>query len=269
MHFPRKIDLCFTILLPFILLGSGNPWQNPSDPQDDEWIQLFNGKDLDKWDIKFRGHELGVNYKNTFRVEEGLLKVRYDEWETFGEVFGHIFYDDVFSHYILRAEYRFVGDQVTDGPGWAYRNNGLMVHGQTAESMELGQDFPVSIEVQLLGGNGKDDRTTCNLCTPGTNVVMDGQLIERHCINSKSKTFHGDQWVVAEVEVKGGETIKHFINGELVMEYEDPQLDPREPYYEKLLSFHGGKIISKGTISLQAESHPIDFRKIELKVIEP
>jgi hypothetical protein len=269
MHFTRNLFTPIVLLISITLLSSYGHWSGLDDSQDSEWIQLFNGKNLDNWDIKFRGHELGVNYKNTFRVEDGLLKVRYDEWETFDNVFGHIFYDDVFSHYILRAEYRFVGDQVPDGPGWAFRNNGLMLHGQTAKSMELDQDFPVSIEVQLLGGNGKDDRTTCNLCTPGTNVVMDGKLIEQHCINSKSNTFHGDQWVVAEVEMKGGETVKHYINGELVMEYNQPQLDPREPYYEKLLPFYGGKIMTKGTISLQAESHPIDFRKIELKVINP
>jgi len=134
--------------------------------------------------------------------------------------------------------------------------------------MEPDQNFPVSIEVQLLGGDGKNKRTTMNLCTPGTNVVMNGELIEQHCINSDSQTFHGDQWVTAEVEVRGGEIIRHFVEGEEVMSYEKPQLDPREPYYNKLLPEDGNKIISKGTISLQAETHPIDFRKIELLVLD-
>ena len=231
---------------------------------DEKWIQLFNGKDLNDWKIKFKGYELGYNYKNTFRVEDGLLRVRYDEWDDFGNIFGHIFYKDEFSHYKLHVEYRFIDEQVKNGPGWAFRNNGIMIHGQSAESMELDQDFPVSIEVQLLGGNGKDERSTMNLCTPGTNVVMNGELIEQHCINSKSKTYHGDQWVNVEVEVNGGEIIRHFIDGKEVMHYEKPQLDPRDQYYEKLLPASGDKIITKGTISLQAESHPTDFRKIEL-----
>lgn len=234
----------------------------------ENWIQLFNGKDLNDWQIKFKGHELGDNYNNTFRVEDGLLRVSYENWEEWNGKFGHIFYNGEFSKYRLRVEYRFIGDQVNKGPGWAFRNNGLMIHGQPAETMELDQDFPTSIEVQLLGGSGTGERSTMNLCTPGTNVVMDGKLIEQHCINSKSKTYNGDQWVTVEVEVHGGKTIRHFVDGEEVMYYDDPQLDPRDATYEKLLTLYGDSIITKGSISLQAESHNTDFRKIELLVLE-
>jgi hypothetical protein len=234
----------------------------------EEWIQLFNGKDLNDWQIKFSGYPLGENFNNTFKVEDGLLRVRYDDWDEWDNQFGHIFYNGEFSHYRLRVEYRFVDEQVKGGPGWAFRNNGLMLHGQSAESMELEQDFPVSVEVQLLGGNGEDERSTMNLCTPGTNVVMDGVLVEDHCMVSGSKTFHGDQWVSVEVEVRGGEVIRHLVDGVEVMSYTEPQLDPRDPYYEKFLPADGNKIISKGSISVQAESHPTDFRKIELLVLE-
>jgi hypothetical protein len=234
----------------------------------EEWIQLFNGKDLNDWQIKFSGYPLGENFNNTFKVEDGLLRVRYDDWDEWDNQFGHIFYNGEFSHYRLRVEYRFVDEQVKGGPGWAFRNNGLMLHGQSAESMELEQDFPVSVEVQLLGGNGEDERSTMNLCTPGTNVVMDGVLVEDHCMVSGSKTFHGDQWVSVEVEVRGGEVIRHLVDGVEVMSYTEPQLDPRDQYYEKFLPADGNKIISKGSISVQAESHPTDFRKIELLVLE-
>ncbi len=234
----------------------------------ENWIQLFNGKDLKDWDIKFKGHELGDNYNNTFRVEDGMLRVSYSEWGDWNGKFGHIFYKEEFSNYRLRVEYRFIGEQVKNGPGWAYRNNGIMIHGQSAESMELDQDFPTSIEVQLLGGDGNTKRPTMNLCTPGTYVEMDGKLIERHCTNSKSKTYHGDQWVSVEVEVHGGEVIRHFVDGVEVMHYEKPQLDPKDKYFEKLLPADGNLILSKGTISLQAESHNTDFRKIELLVLE-
>lgn len=235
---------------------------------EENWIQLFNGKDLKDWDIKFKNHELGDNYNNTFRVEDGILRVSYSEWDVWNGKFGHIFYKEEFSHYRLRVEYRFVGKQVKKGPGWAFRNNGLMLHGQSAESMELDQDFPTSIEVQLLGGGGNGERPTMNLCTPGTNVVMDGELLERHCTNSKSKTYYGDQWVSVEVEVRGGESFRHFVDGEEVMYYEKPQLDPKDKYFDKLLPADGNLIISKGTISLQAESHNTDFRKIELLILE-
>ncbi|PIF06009.1 MAG: hypothetical protein CSA36_03890 [Draconibacterium sp.] len=235
---------------------------------EEQWIQLFNGKDIDNWQVKFKGHELGDNFNNTFRVEDGLLRVRYDNWDKWNGQFGHLFYKGEFSHYKLRVEYRFVDNQVEGGPGWAYRNNGLMLHGQSAESMELDQDFPVSVEVQLLGGDGTNDRHTMNVCTPGTNIVMNGKLIEQHCNSSSSKTYVGDQWVSVEVEVQGGKVIRHFVEGEEVLHYEKPQLDPREPYYEKLLLSDGNKILTKGTISIQAESAPTDFRKIELLVLD-
>lgn len=266
-----------TILLVLIVLFSAcnsKPKSQKSEEKsavqstEENWIQLFNGKDLKDWDIKFKDHELGDNYNNTFRVEDGMLRVSYSNWDEWNGKFGHIFYKEEFSHYRLRVEYRFVGEQVKNGPGWAFRNNGLMLHGQSAESMELDQDFPVSIEVQLLGGDGESDRPTMNLCTPGTNVVMNGELIKRHCTNSKSETYHGDQWVSVEVEVHGGEVIRHFVDGEEVMHYEKPQLDHRDKYFAKLLPADGFMIVSKGTISLQAESHNTDFRKIELLVLE-
>jgi hypothetical protein len=219
------------------------------------WVSLFNGKNLDGWKVKITGYDLNDNFGNTFRVEDGILKVSYENYDKFNGRFGHIFYDGTFSHYILRVEYRFVGEQCPGGPGWAFRNNGIMAHGQSAESMKKDQDFPNSIEVQLLGGNGTDTRPTGNLCTPGTHVVMDGKLIKQHCISSSSKTYHGDQWVTIELEVHGNSVIKHIIDGEVVLEYERPQLDD-------------GTLLSEGSISLQAESHPTEFRKVEILLLE-
>ena len=144
-----------------------------------KWVPLFNGKDLDDWTIKIRRHEAGDNFANTFRVENGVIKVGYEGYEKFDETFGHMFYNRPFSNYRLRVEYRFLGEQCPGGPGWAFRNSGLMLHGESPSTMGVDQDFPASIEVQLLGGNGVDKRTTANLCTPGTNVVIDGKLIEK------------------------------------------------------------------------------------------
>lgn len=232
--------------------------------KDQAWIQLFNGKDLSDWNIKIAGFPVNENFGNTFRVEDSLLKVRFDQYEKFDGHFGHIFYKHSYSHYKLRVEYRFVGEQCPGGASWAYRNSGIMIHGQTAESMELNQDFPVSIEAQLLGGNGTDERSNLNVCTPGTNIVLNGELWTQHCLNSTSKTYPGDQWVTAELEVQGDSIIKHIIDGEIVMEYTQPQLDDRDPNYQKLLSANGSKLLKCGTISLQSESSPIDYRKVEL-----
>jgi hypothetical protein len=232
-----------------------------------EWIQLFNGKDLDGWRVKITGYDLDDNFGNTFRVEDGVLKVGYDKYENWGGKFGHIFYDKPFSNYVLRLEYRFVGDQVPGGPGWAFRNSGIMIHGQSPESMEKDQNFPVSIEVQLLGGDGAKDRPTGNVCSPGTHYVKDGKLVTAHCKNSTSKTYHGDQWVTIEVEVRGNESIKHVMDGETIFEYSQPQLDEKDATARKLIK-DGDKMLYGGSISLQSESHPIEFRKVELRVLE-
>lgn len=221
-----------------------------------EWQSLFNGEDLTGWTPKFMGFDLGENPKNTFRVEDGILKVSYDEYEEWGNLFGHLFYESELSHYKLRVEYRFTGDQVAKGPGWAWRNNGVMIHGQSAVSMKKDQDFPNSIEVQLLGGDGKKERPTANVCTPGTQIFFQDKVDTRHCINSSSQTFHGDQWVTLEIEVHGGEKLIHRVNGKVVFEYQYPQLDD-------------GTLLESGTISLQAESSPTEFRKIELLDLTP
>ncbi len=112
--------------------------------QAEDWIQLFNGKDLSGWIPKIRYHELGENYGNTFRVEDGLLKVRYEpeQYPTFDERFGHLFFEKPFAHYRLRVEYRFVGEQCAGGPGWAVRNSGMMLHGEDPKWMAVDQDFP-------------------------------------------------------------------------------------------------------------------------------
>ncbi|MCA9001318.1 MAG: DUF1080 domain-containing protein [Planctomycetes bacterium] len=254
--------------LGLLMIGvlSGCSTLKPSEP---EWIPLFNGTSLDGWTAKIVGHELGDNFDNTFRVEDGLLKVRYDDYGSFEGRFGHLFFGAPFSHYRLRVEYRFVGEQCPGGPGWAYRNSGIMVHGQSAESMGLDQEFPASIEVQTLGGDGTHERSTGNLCTPGTHVEMNGELWRQHCTNSTSKTVHGDEWVLLEVEVHGNEVVRHFVDGELVLEYTHPQLDPNDGDAQRLIAAGQGLPLSSGTISLQSESHPVDFRRVEILPLQP
>ena len=239
----------------------------PEKETKENWRPLFNGKDLNDWIPKIRYHELGENFGDTFRVEDGLLKVRYDKYDQFNETFGHLFFKESFSHYRLRIEYRFVGTQCKGGPGWAIRNSGAMLHGEKPEGMTKDQDFPASIEVQFLGGDGQNPRPTVNLCTPGTNIVMKDELVERHCTNSTSKTYHGEGWVTVEIEVLGNKVIRHWIDGTNVLEYQKPQLDPKDAHSKQLIDAAGDKMIHGGTISLQSESHPIDFRKVEILVL--
>lgn len=219
-----------------------------------QWIPLFNGKDLKDWTPKFADHPAGENFNRIFRVEDGLLKVSYADTETFDGSFGHLFYKTPYSHYRIRAEFRFTGDQLAGGPPWAYRNNGLMLHSQAPETIPLEQKFPNSIETQFWGNNPEkgarfSSRHMGNLYTPGTKVLIDGKVVEN--TNSSSPLFSGLEWTTVEAEVHGGEQIIHFVNGKEVLRYQAPQLNDGTP-------------LTSGYIAIQAETHPTEFRKIEL-----
>jgi hypothetical protein len=264
----KNAKRCLMTLLLGLLLGLQPGLRAQQDPGEGKWIALFNGQNLDGWIPKIRYHPIGENFGNTFRVEDGLLKVGYDPqaYPEFKETFGHLFFEKPYTHYRLRAEYRFVGDQVKGGPGWAFRNSGLMLHGESPETMEVDQDFPASIEVQLLGGDGENKRSTGNICTPGTHMVIEGKLTKQHCVNSSSETYHGDQWVQIEVEVRGHESLKCVMEGVTIFTLTHPVLDPSDPHSSKLIDANGGEArLSGGSISIQSESHPVEFRRIELQ----
>lgn len=240
-----------------------------ADLGDSDWIELFNGHDLNDWTVKIRGYEPGVNFADTFRAQHGLMTVSYDGYEKFDNRFGHIFYKHPFSHYRLRLEYRFVGEQAAGGASWATKNSGVMLHAQAPETMPAEQDFPISLEAQFLGGLGDGKpRPTGNLCTPGTHVHLDGEFTEQHCVFSCSPTFDGDQWVEMEVLVLGGKRIVHYVSGEPVIEYTNTS------YGGGVVSGHwpeakpDGEPLSEGYIALQSESHPVQFRNIRLLNLE-
>ena len=229
------------------------------------WRPLFNGKDLSGWTPKIRGLPAGEDPLETFRVQDAAITVSYENYEAFDNRFGHLFFEEEFSHYRLRLEYRFIGDQAPGGEAWAYKNSGVMVHSQAPSTMPPAQDFPISVEVQFLGGaKAGKPRPTANMCSPGTHIEYQGTFTDTHCIASSAPTFYGDEWIQMEVLVLGGEQVVHYVNGERVMAYgglvtgggvvsgHDPAMKPeRAP-------------LTKGYISLQSESHPIQFRKIEI-----
>jgi Domain of Unknown Function (DUF1080) len=249
--------------------------QKKSDNPD--WQRLFNGKDLTGWDIKIAGQAVNDNYKNTFRVQDGMIRVMYDEYQTFDDKYGHLYYKTPYSYYILKYQYRFQGNQTKGGAVWNVRNSGVMFHSQSAQSLSFNQGFPVSLEMQLLGGLGKGPRHTGNLCTPGTQVSMQGGLRMEHCIDSNSKTYDGDQWINAELIVFGDSIAHQIIEGDTVLTFEKLQIgggfvgsgmnwkqggisdEDAQVWIKK-----DGTPLSEGYIALQAESHPIDFRNIEL-----
>lgn len=233
-----------------------------------QWEPIFNGQDLGGWQMKITGCKLGDNYKNTFRVSDGKLMVSYDEYDTFDQRFGHLFFMEKLSNYRLRLEYRFIGEQVPGAPDWAYKNSGIKFHSADPGLLPKDQQLLVAIEAQLLGGNGRDERPTGNVCTAGTHIVMQDTLTTQHCISSSADTFYGEEWVKVEIEVHGADQIIHRINGQEVLRYSQPQLDTTDTFAKELLAQGFPKILSEGYIALQAESHPVEFRNIELMRLE-
>lgn len=236
--------------------------------EQDEWIQLFSGKDLEGWIPKITGYPTGENYGNTFRVEDGLLTVSYDDYYSFANRFGHLFYETPFSHYLLRIEYRFIGEQATGGALWGKKNSGVMIHSQAPESMEDQQDFPISLEAQFLGGLNEGARGTGNLCTPGTHVEIDGELVETHCIEVNGPTFHGEEWVTMDILVMGDEKLAHIVDGDTLIQYSKPSIGGGVVSNFNPAAKPDGQALTSGYIALQSESHPIQFRKVMLKPLK-
>jgi len=237
-------------------------------PASSEWIELFNGRDLSGWVVKVAGHETGEDTLQTFRVEDGVLKVRYDRYGAFDGQFGHLFYDRPFSRYHLIVEYRIVGDWLPDVPEWARANSGVMLHAQDPRTMPRDQDFPISVEMQLLAGLGDGSpRPTANMCSPGTDVSMHGRPVPDHCVNSTSRTYEGDGWVRAEAIVLGDSLITHIVDGDTVLRYTAPRIgggvvngyDPAQKV--------DGRPLTSGFIALQGEGQPVEFRRVALRVL--
>ena len=249
--------LAAALLLPLSAHGAESEWQS-----------LFNGRDLTGWTIKIAKRPLGENYLDTFRVEDGILKVNYDKWQAFDRHFGHLYSNQPYSNYILRLEYRIAGTAPADAPHWAKLNSGVMVHSQSPLSMALDQEFPASMEFQFLSAGATAGKQTGNVCTPGTNLEMKGKLLEDHIIDSSSKLFPVGEWVNVEVEVRGNQEVIHRVNGVEVLRYQHPQLDPKDESAQRLLAAGAPLQLSFGHIALQAESQPIWFRNIKIKQLD-
>jgi hypothetical protein len=247
-------------LLTLLIVQSAAPADWRSAPPAD-WQLIFNGRNLDGWVVKLAHHDAGDNYADTFRVENGVIRVMYDKYGDFGARFGHLFYKQAVSHYVLALEYRFFGDQAKGGPGYARLNSGVMVHSQAPETILKDQDWPISVEAQFLAGN----QTTMNVCTPGTDIFMNGTLVKAHCTNSSSRKYVEDgAWVQVQVEVLGGDAIRHYIDGHLVLAYEHPTIGGGVATgFDPAIKVDGRRLTS-GYIGLQAESQPVEFRNIRL-----
>jgi hypothetical protein len=253
--------------IPFVFLFSCSHYQKTV--ASGGWIKLFNGKDINDWRVKIYHHEVGSNFGNTFRVEEGMIKVRYDQYGDFNDQFGHLFFKEPFSHYHLKLDYRFAGELQKGAPAYTILNSGVMFHSQDPRSILKEQNWPISVEMQFLAGLGDGNaRPTGNMCSPGTDIVYNGKQYDGHCLNSTSKTFDKNEWVHAELIVLGDSLITHMINGDTVLKYSKPTMGGGVASGYKSTIFQPGKPLTSGFIGLQSEGQPIDFKNIELKKLK-
>jgi hypothetical protein len=234
-----------------------------------EWIQLFNGKDINDWIVKVHHHETGVNFGNTFRVEDGIIKVRYDQYGDFNDQFAHLYYKQPFSYFHLKLEYRFTGELQKGAPSYTQLNSGVMYHSQDPRTMLKEQNWPISIEMQFLAslGDGRP-RPTGNMCSPGTEIVYQGKMYPGHCLNSTSKTYDRNEWVRAELIVLGDSLITHIINGDTVLQYSHPTMGGGVVAGYAPSTWQPGKPLKSGFIALQSEGQPVDFRNVQLMNLE-
>jgi hypothetical protein len=256
MSYKLKGLACFLIVLTMSQCKKDRGWEN-----------IFNGQDIANWTPKIHHYDTGDNYGDTFRVEDGIIKVRYDNYDgDFNDRFGHLYYNTPYSYFHLSMEYRFVGKLHPGAPSFTLKNSGVMYHSQDPKTMPKEQNWPISVEMQFLGGIDKDKaRPTGNMCSPGTEVVYQGKVYPGHCINSSSETYYGNQWVHAELIVLGDSLVTHMINGITVLKYTKPQIgggvvEGFDPAIKK-----DGQLLKEGFIALQSEGQPIDFRNVKIK----
>ncbi len=234
-----------------------------------EWQQLFNGKNLEGWVPKIHHHETGENYASTFKIKDGAIEVNYDDYGAFEDRYGHLFYEKPFSNFHLKWEYRFTDQWLEDAQRYTFRNSGIMFHSQAPETILKEQDWPISVEYQMLAEeNEGEPRPTGNMCSPGTDVIYNGEIDERHCINSISPTFKWDEWVSAELIVFGDSIVHHLVNGDTVLTYNSPQVGGEVANRFDPEMKVDGTPLKSGYIGLQSEGQGVIFKNIEIREIE-
>ena len=223
--------------------------------------KIFDGKTLNGWEIKVTHHPLGANPHGMWTAKDGVMKINFDGFEQFKGEYAHVFYKKPLKNYILRLDYRFAGKQAPGGPGWATRNSGVMLFAQPPETMTLDQNYPISLENQLLGGLGKGPRTTLSVCMVEITVKVDGKPLTAHCnpnAGATSQTFDGDQWVKLRVEVVNG-VVKSYVNDQLGNTFTEPTVDKPHPWLKSQ-----DATAQPSYFALQGESDQVEFRNIEL-----
>jgi hypothetical protein len=265
----KKLNLISVLATIVVILSCNSNNTEKNTNKENKWQSLFNGENLDGWTAKINHHELGDNFANTFRVNEGKIQVNYDEYQKFNNQFGHLFYKEPFSSYHLKFEYHFTDQWREDAPSYAFRNSGVMFHSQDPKTILKDQEWPVSIEYQILAEAEEGvSRPTGNVCTPGTDIYQNGVLVQDHCKNSASKTYKPDEWVNGDLIVYSDSLIIHMVDGDTVLQYSKPTIGGGVVNEFDSTVIVNGKLLKKGFIALQSEGNGIEFRNIKIKKLD-
>ena len=235
----------------------------------EEWTTLFNGKDIDDWIVKIHHHDTGVNFGETFRVEDGMIKVRYDQYGDFNDQFAHLYYKKPFSSFHLSLDYRFTGQLQPGAPTYTLLNSGVMYHSQDPGTILKEQNWPISVEMQFLAQlDDGTPRHTGNMCSPGTDIEYGGGVYPEHCLDSSSKSYPREEWVHAELIVYGDSSITHMINGDTVLRYSKPTMGGGVVNGYDSTRWKPGTPLTQGYIALQSEGQPVDFKNIKIRELK-
>ncbi|TDD94712.1 3-keto-disaccharide hydrolase [Flavobacterium cellulosilyticum] len=264
-----KLKIILSLVIVMAIVSCTSYFSKINGSSDSDWQTLFNGKNLDGWIVKINHHEVGDNYANTFRVKDGKIQVNYDDYGKFNESYGHLYFHEPFSSYHLKFEYRFTDQWLKDAPWYTYRNSGVMFHSQDPKTILKDQDWPISVEYQILAEEkAGTPRPTANVCSPGTEIFYNNVMEPQHCVNSSSKTYKWDKWVSGELIVYKDSLVIHVVEGDTVLQYTKPQIGG-----EVVTGFDPAikidrKPLTLGYIALQAEGQGIEFKNIKIKKLK-
>ncbi len=203
---------------------------------------LFNGKNLDGWNIYIRHNEKGVDPrmdpKGVFKVEDGVIHIS-------GEEFGCLTTVKDYEDYHFKVEFKW-GEKRWKPRETAKRDSGILYHC-------IGNDkvWTKSVECQV-------QETDCGdfYMVDGTSAVVNGKREAVFSKKLKDTEKPNGEWNTVEVICKG-DTVKHIVNGVLVAEASGLSADKE-----------GKTPLTKGRILLQSEGAEVFYRNVTLSPLK-
>lgn len=286
----RSLGLAGLACLWAGLAWSQTPVVTLPKPDAEGWIKLFRGDNTSDF-YSFMGTSRLVPSKNKGPFPNNVFTVvAGDTIQSLGSPAGHLIFKQPFSHYRVSFQLRWPG---------SVGNTGLLTKVQEDDTAQS-QGFPRSVECQgdpnqgigqiwalgTLGGqNGGTWITFHGKKIPHPADWAAGQQATQYDPASPEMDFGGGGdpynnlivgkpgyqkpkpaavsnggWVTVEVESHGKDTTRHFVDGELVMEYRNPRIAPRNNADQVI------KYLTSGLFAWQSEGSRVWFRNMKIKL---